>query len=231
MFTSAELIEALRRRTRRSLRPPPPPGEFPAGWREWFQAMAARPGAVAGAAAGDIVAVMAARGPVVSPGLVEELGRWRAFTTLWRQDWQPAGRDERWMRIVSMSASLLLHVLFVVTLAWLMFSRFHFPGAPEAARDGEEVVLQVEYIGEGTPADAGGGAPDAPSEQPGDPAPGAEPLARAASAEPAPAPAPTPAPAPGVVPAPPDAPAEAAAAQPPPVPVRTLALARPGARA
>ena len=33
MFTAAELIDALRRRRVRSLRPEGDPGEFPPGWR------------------------------------------------------------------------------------------------------------------------------------------------------------------------------------------------------
>ena len=223
MFTSAELIEALRRRMRRSIRPLPPPGEYPPAWRDWFAAMAARPGGVAGAAAADIVAVVVARGPAVPSGVVESLGRWRAFTSLWRQDWQPASRDERWTRIASMSATLLLHLLFMVALAWLMFTRFHFPGAVEEARDGEEHVLQVEYIGEGTPAETGGGGPEAPLESPEAPSPSAAPAPLVA----------------GVVPPVPDAgpdtaqpPAEAmpdAAPEllPPPLPERELAIEPP----
>src|SRR5690606_17062158 len=120
MFSSAELIEALRRRMRRSLRPPPPPGEFPPAWREWFAAMAARPGRVAGARAEEVMAVLAAREPVPAPGIVEQLGRWRAFSALWRQDWQPASADERGTRVAAMSGSLLLHVLFIAALVWLM---------------------------------------------------------------------------------------------------------------
>lgn len=215
MYTSAELIEALRRRTRRSLRPLPPPGEFPPGWRDWFAAIAARPGRVEGAAAADFLAVMAAREPAVPAGVVQALGRWRAFTSLWRQGWQPASRDERWTRVTAMSASLLLHLLFVVALAWLMFTRFHFPAAVEDAREGEEHVLQVEYIGEGTPADDGGGAAAAPLESPDVPAPAA-----------APAPAARVAPSvPGPVRPPVDAPPEASPdVLPPPLPERELAI-------
>ena len=50
-----------------------------------------------------------------------------------------------------------------------MAARFYFPVAEDDARDGEQHVLQVEYIGEGTPRDAGGGAtggPPAPEDTP-----------------------------------------------------------------
>ena len=49
MFTDAELIEALRRRTLRSLRPESAAGEFPPGWRAWFAAMRERAGIITGA--------------------------------------------------------------------------------------------------------------------------------------------------------------------------------------
>jgi hypothetical protein len=52
-------------------------------------------------------------------------------------------------------ASLLLHVLFSVMLVWLMHARF-LAIAPSDAPRGADVV-QVEFIGEGTPGDAGGG--------------------------------------------------------------------------
>ncbi|HEY4530542.1 MAG TPA: hypothetical protein VIG97_09505, partial [Luteimonas sp.] len=219
MFSSAELIEALRRRMRRSLRPPPPPGEFPAGWRDWFAAAAARPGRVAGARPDDVVAVLAAREPAPPPGMVEQLGRWRALSALWRQDWQPASADERGTRVAAMSGSLLLHLLFIAALVWLMVFRLPLAIQDEAAaREGEEHVLQVEYIGEGTPVDAGGGAPEAAPDD-------------ALAAEPAPALAPAVETAQDVQPSAPD-PADTVADEPqltpvvvpPPVPVRELAI-------
>lgn len=188
MFTSAELIEALRRRMRRSLRPESPPGEFPPGWRDWFQAMAARPGRVSGANPEAFTAVLAAREPTMPAAIVERIGRWQAFRLLWRQERHPTGRDERGTRIVAMTGSLLVHLLFVLALAWLMFASFLFRGAPEAARDGEETVLQVEYIGEGTPVDQGGGAAEA--QDPGPPAAAPAPPAAAAAPTPVPAEAP-----------------------------------------
>ncbi|MEN1940365.1 hypothetical protein WCE39_04590 [Luteimonas sp. MJ174] len=213
MFTSAELIEALRRRMRRSLRPLPPPGEFPPAWRDWFASMAARPGPVVGASADELLAVLSAREPALPPGSVERLGRWRAFTTLWRQDWQPASRDERWTRIAATSGSLLLHLLFVVALVWLMFASFHVPGSVDDAREGQEHVLQVEYIGENAPVEAGGGAAVAPIEQAVEPAPAASArVARATPREVAPAETP------------PDLPAEEAPVAPPPLPEREIVL-------
>ena len=183
MFSSAELIEALRRRRRRSLRPPPPPGEFPPGWRDWFQAMALRPGRVTGARAEDIVAAAAMRKPRVLPAPAGSPGRWRAFGLLWRPGWEPAARDERWVRVTAMSGSLLLHLLLALAAVWLMLIRFHFD-APEAeARDGEEHVLQVEYIGEGTPADAGGGEAGAPAQATAAPEPESLPRPAPAPAE------------------------------------------------
>lgn len=221
MFSSADLIEALHRRRRRSIRPLPPPGEFPPGWRDWFAAMAARPGRVAGATAAELVAAAGARMPPPPAGIVAELGRWRAFVLLWRHEWQPASSDERWARIAATSGSLLLHLLFAVAMVWLMLHRFHFPAPQAEARDGEEHVLQVEYIGEGTPADAGGGAPGAPVESPPRPPAPAAPATPTAS--------PAPAPRPGVGPAPPvavEVPAtpERPVALPPSVPERELVL-------
>ena len=219
MFSSAELIEALRRRMRRSLRPLPPPGEFPPGWREWFAAMAARPGQVSGASAEDVIAVAALRVPAPPPLSLEEPGRWRAFSQLWRQQWQPESSDERWARVASMSGSLLLHLLFALAIVWLMLVRFHFPAPAADARDGEEHVLQVEYIGEGTPAEAGGGATESPLELPeaAEPAPAA---AAAAAAPPVPRQQPQPLPEPE--PLPPQPAPEALAELPPPLPEREI---------
>jgi hypothetical protein len=194
MFSSAELIEALRRRMRRSLRPPPPVGEFPPGWRDWFTATDARSRGVVGAAPGDIAAILMAREPQPSTHVLEVLGPWRAYATLWRQGWQPASRDERGTRVAAMTLSILLHLLFALALVWLMHARFFVFPAEEAARDGEQVI-QVEYIGTGTPEDAGGGAAQAISDD--NPSPAASASAAPSAAAPRePQPAPQPAPVP-----------------------------------
>ncbi|MDH5821487.1 hypothetical protein QFW77_00560 [Luteimonas sp. RD2P54] len=155
MFTSAELIEALRRRLRRSIRPPQP-GQFPPGWQAWFDGMRGRAGAVTGASAAAIVAVMLGRAPPVPVAWVQ-LNRWQAFGALWRQQWHPASEDERWMRVSATTLSLVLHLLFSALLLWLMYARFLQVAAP--SQRGEDTVIEVEYIGDGTPEAAGAGAP------------------------------------------------------------------------
>ena len=197
MFSAAELIEALRRRARRSLRPSLPVGELPPGWREWFSAAGARSRGVAGARASDIAAVLMAREPYLPTRVLEVLGPWRSYTTLWRQGWQPASRDERGTRIAAMALSMLLHLLFAVALVWLMHARFFAFPAPEAAREGEQVI-QVEFIGTGTPEDAGGGAARETADQAPSPAASASAAPSVvASSEPLDAPPPAPVPEPG----------------------------------
>ena len=172
MFTSAELVEALRRRLRRSIRPERPAGEFPPGWQAWFDGLKAKTGRVTGATTDAVLAIFIAREPVYPQGY-ERLNRWQAFTRLWRSDWRETGRDDRGARIAAMVLTLLFHVLWVASLMWLMFMRFVGYVPEEDPGRGEESVVQVEFIGKGTPEDDAGGAPpevaetiEAPASQP-----------------------------------------------------------------
>jgi hypothetical protein len=160
VFTSADLIEALRRRARRSLRPDSEPGEFPPGWQNWLDTMSARFGAVTGAAAEAFVALFLEREPALPPPRMLALTRWQAFATLWRQQWQPPAPEERRMRLLAMTITLVIHFVLLVLLLWIAYVRF--TGAPPPP--GEEVV-QVEFIGRGTPQEQGG-APPGPQAQP-----------------------------------------------------------------
>ncbi|MDQ2701882.1 MAG: hypothetical protein M3Y70_03520 [Pseudomonadota bacterium] len=177
MFTSAELIEALRRRARRSLRPESAPGEYPPGWRAWFAAMRERVGAITGASADALVAILAARPLRHPPRRSPQLNRFQAFSMLWRQQWQPAGEDERWLRIVAFAVSAFMQLVFAIFVLWLAYARYG--GAPPVP-PGEDVV-QVEFIGEGTPEEQGGGEPEGPRPDP-------EPARSAAAGAPAQAP-------------------------------------------
>ena len=173
MPTAASLIEALQRRLRLSLRrESPAPGQFPPGWQRWLDEMGAQTGAVVGATSEAMVAALAQRPLVSPPRRAASLNRWQAFATLWRQQWHPPEREERGLRWVAGVFSVLWHVLVAGALIWLMYLQFFATRPPP---QGEDVTL-IEYIGDGTPKDPGGGA-----EQPSDPS----------RAEPAPAPPPS----------------------------------------
>ena len=182
-FSSAELIEALRRRARRSLRPERPPGEFPPGWRDWFAWLGERMGVVTGASSEAIVAILVQRELVPAPRRSGGLSRWQAFTTLWRQQWHPPGPEGRRERIIAYAITLVVQLLFSLFLLWLAYARFGGEPLPL----GEDVV-QVEFIGQGTPRDQGGGAASAPAARPAV-SPPAQAAHRAAPAPATPSPA------------------------------------------
>jgi hypothetical protein len=188
VFTSADLILALQRRVRRSIRPLAP-GTFPPGWQTWFDAMKARAGHVTGATKEAFIAIFAAREPVFATGY-ERLNTLQALFRLLRH---PVDRDDRRTRIAAMTLTLLFHLFWVVSMAWLMTLRFGMLMAEEEAGRGEESAIQVEFIGEGTPDEDAGGAPPevAPEiEVAASPAPAAStPSAAAAAAPPLPEPA------------------------------------------
>ncbi|MGH8032897.1 MAG: hypothetical protein ACREO8_11185, partial [Luteimonas sp.] len=148
MYSSAELIDALRRRAQQ------PAGEFPSGWAAWFAQMRERVGTVTGATAAAILAIMLDREPAAPPRAVLALNRWQSFSTLWRQQWHPESRDSRATRVVGIVVSLLLHLLFAVFLVYLAYVRLM--AVSTDAPEGEDVI-QVQYIGDGTPQDTGGG--------------------------------------------------------------------------
>jgi hypothetical protein len=193
-FSSAELIEALRRRARRSLRPERPPGEFPPGWRDWFASLRERVGAITGASSEAIVAILLQRELVPAPRRSTGLNRWQAFATLWRQQWHPPEPEGRRERIAAYAITLLVQLFFSLFLLWLAYARYGGEPMPQ----GEDVV-QVEFIGQGTPAEEGGGAPSAQVDKPA--------LAAPPQAAPTASPAPP-------VPTPPAVPATAQAAAP-----------------
>lgn len=171
MFTPAELIEALRRRLRRSIRPLPANEGLPPAWQAWVDGIRDRLGPGSRERADALVQALVARGPPPRPA-PELLGGWGALRALWRQQWEPPRRDERGLRVFSRSLSIFLHLLFLVALSILMHARFMAP-APGAQRG--EHVIEVEFIGSGTPEEEGGGAPPeevvAESPEPEDDAP------------------------------------------------------------
>jgi hypothetical protein len=171
LFTAADLLDVLRqRRLRKSLRPEVP-GQMPPGWQAWLEAMPERVGAVTGVPPPQLIAVLVQRPLATPPRRVDELNRWQSFATLWRQQWQPPVREERGQRWFATGFSATLHVLFIVLLLWLGYVQL--TAMPPATGDS---VVQVEFIGQGTPEDAGGGEPsgaEQPQPTPEPPAPAA----------------------------------------------------------
>lgn len=192
MFTAADVIEHLGQRRRLKSIRPEIPGQLPPGWQAWLDAMPPAEGAVTGARPQAIVDALAERPLAAPPRRAAQLNRWQAFATLWRQQWQPPMREERGTRWFAAGFSGALHCVLFAMLLWLAYVRIEVP-AP--ASEGETVV-QVEFIGRGTPREQGGGAPAATA--PDVPASAAS---RAAATRP---------------PTPPSAPAETAAAPPAP---------------
>lgn len=163
MFSAADLILALQRRM--LLRSPQrrrPAGEFPPGWQSWFEQMRERVGAITGATSEAIVAEFLQRPLAVPPRRAGELTRWQAFATLWRQQWHPPEPEDRKVRWVAGIVSALWHLVIGAMLIWLMYIRFMGLGTPAKGDN----VVQVEYIGQGTPQEVGGpvqpAAPAAP---------------------------------------------------------------------
>ncbi len=166
MFSAAELIETLQARDRRRmpLHADRPFGTFPPTWRAWFVAMGERSGAVTGARVADYLAVFLSRVPGSPPGASAELGRWKAFASLARQQWGPPPRDQRSVRRIAAVSTALLHLFFAVMLLWV--GLVAIGDAPPEARESGEAV-RIEYVGVGTPAETGGapspGETDAPA--------------------------------------------------------------------
>ncbi|RNF83235.1 hypothetical protein [Montanilutibacter psychrotolerans] len=167
MVSAAEFIEAIQRRLRLYRPRPVPPGAFPPGWQAWFASMLERQGAVTGALSSAIVDALLQRPLARPPRRADELTRWQAFASLWRQQWHPPEREDRRVRWFAAAVSAIIHVLFAAMLLWLMYLQYI---GNEALPEGEDVV-QIEFIGTGTPEEAGAGpqaGPQPPAPQAGE---------------------------------------------------------------
>lgn len=125
---------------------------LPYGWAIWLRA---RPPLPRPQHARELVAVLLPRPLPASSGRLPGLTMWQALRRLGWQQWDPAPRDQRWMRWTSAGVSLLLHLLFAFLLLWVALVRSSQPDT----QGGEGERVQVEFIGQG--AQEGGG------EQPG----------------------------------------------------------------
>lgn len=170
---------------------------LPYGWGLWLRALTPLPRPFRSS---EVIAELIQRPLPVSGGRLPQLGFLQSIRRLLWQGWDPAPRDQRWMRWSSASISLLLHVMFAVLLLWVALIRP--PVEPE--QGGESGRVQVALVGRGTPEQDGGGeaTPDAAARAPSN-APASEPDAAAGSQR---ASASASAPQPSAEPTPPDVP-------------------------
>jgi hypothetical protein len=167
VFNAADVIEALAQRRRLKSNRPWTPGKLPPGWQSWLDGMSTSQRAIKGALPQDVIAEVAQRPLSSPPKRLPALTRWQAFRTLLRQQWNPPDREERGTRIFAALFSGALHAVFLVLLTILAWVQI--PPPPGTAG---ETVVQVEFIGKGTPEETGGGAPEGPAPEPA-PAPAA----------------------------------------------------------
>lgn len=128
---------------------------LPYGWAIWLRALTPLPRPFH---ARDVIAVLLPRPLPGPPGRLPALGRWNAVRRLFWQDWDPAPRDQRWMRWTSALVSAALHLLFFLLLLWVAVIRTSVPD--EDGAEGERV--QIEFVGRGA-QEGGGDQPGAES--------------------------------------------------------------------
>lgn len=187
---------------------------LPYGWGLWLRALSPLPRPFR---ASEVLAELAQREPVPHGGRLPELSFVQAMRRLLWQGWDPAPRDQRWMRWTSAVISALLHLMFALLLLWVALIRP--PSEPD--QGGESGRVQVAFVGRGTPQQEEGAQPAAAQPATAEAAiaaamANAQAMAQAeADAQAASAPQPTAAPAPPSEPQPaPPAPATPAAEQP-----------------
>ena len=127
---------------------------LPYGWGLWLRALSPLPPPLR---AGEVIAELLQRPLPSFGGRLPALSHLQAMRRLLWQTWDPAPRDQRWMRWTSAALSVLLHVLFALFLLWVALIRP--PVEPEQGGEGSRT--QVEFVGRGTPQDEGGGEPAA----------------------------------------------------------------------
>ena len=82
-----------------------------------------------------------------------ERSRWQAIRHLLLEQWEPPPRDERPLRWIAGTFSLLLNLLFAILLIYFLVLQYL---AMHRADDQEQQAIMVEFIGRGKPQVGGG---------------------------------------------------------------------------
>ena len=204
MTTANDVIAALNQRRLLKNGHATGPGQLPAGWQRWFDAVPKAQGDahVRAAALADVFAARPLRQP---PPRSEDLHPLAALLSLLRQGPEPDDPGDRALRIGAGAVDVLLHIVLVGFLLWLMYlGMLALQRAPV-----DDGAVQVEFIGRGNVEEGGGAlaaqgaqaAQAAPAAAAAQSAPGSPAASTVASGAPAPAPSaaqPEPAPAPEI---------------------------------
>jgi hypothetical protein len=146
---------------------------LPYGWGIWMRGLPARLGTITREKAENVVTLLMLRPAPAPEPVPRALNKLQSLRALFYQDWDPPPREERGIRWFAGFVSLVMHLLFFLLLVLAALVNVSLP--PPA---GDSSRVQVEFIGQGTPEEEGGGPP---VEQPA-PAPPAAAASTAATA-------------------------------------------------
>ncbi len=130
---------------------------MPYGWGLWLRTLQERLGIIDRKTAESMIQHVADRPRQPAEPWIPR-SRWQVFRSAFYAEWGPPLREERGLRWFAGMVSLLMHLLFALLLVLFALVKVAPPNVePDSSR------VQVEFIGEGTPEEVGGGAPATPS--------------------------------------------------------------------
>lgn len=159
MTTAADVIAAFNQRRLLRQGQLEPAGDYPEGWRRWFDGLRQTPVEIRHAPPQALVDALVQH-PQQTVGPKGGLGT--PFFQLLRLQRPFDPREERKLRIGAGVADLLLHLVLAALLLWLMYLRF-LAMAQQPDDDAGDVV-QVEFIGRGNAVEGGGALANAGAE-------------------------------------------------------------------
>lgn len=130
---------------------------MPYSWSNWLRTRMSK--GLSAFVDGDVGEAIAARPPRQRAAPATARPLWWIIVSLFWNGGEPPPRDQRGLRWFAGFFSAGLHVLFALLLLWVALVRSNVP--EQDAEEGERV--QVEFLGDGTAQEEGGGTPAAGS--------------------------------------------------------------------
>lgn len=125
--------------------------------------MSVRFGAVTGATAQSLIDIFLQRPLAERPRRTGELTRWQSFNTLWRQEWHAPEPEDRKVRWFASAFTAVWHLVFGILMLWFWYIQSAY--IEEATKRRGEDVVQIQFIGRGTPEEVGGGEQQEPVQE------------------------------------------------------------------